>query len=55
MNLEKFNTKRHKVTKTQRLKMSFRTKLTGIKLGLLANFGAAYVKDGISRIINVVL
>ncbi|MGZ6298782.1 MAG: GxxExxY protein [Parachlamydiaceae bacterium] len=27
-------------------------RLTGMKLGLLINFGAAYVKDGISRIIN---
>jgi GxxExxY protein len=30
-------------------------RLSGIKLGLLANFGAPYVKDGISRIINGVL
>ncbi len=30
-------------------------RLTGIKLGLLVNFGAPYVKDGISRIINGVL
>ncbi len=30
-------------------------RLTGIKLGLLVNFGAPYVKDGISRIINSVL
>ena len=30
-------------------------RLTGIKLGLLINFGASYVKDGISRIINGVL
>ena len=30
-------------------------RLTGIKLGLLVNFGASYVKDGISRIINGVL
>lgn len=27
-------------------------RLTGIKLGLLVNFGAPYVKDGVSRIIN---
>jgi GxxExxY protein len=27
-------------------------RLSGIKLGLLVNFGAPYVKDGISRIIN---
>jgi GxxExxY protein len=30
-------------------------RLSGIKLGLLVNFGAPYVKDGISRIINGVL
>lgn len=30
-------------------------RLTGIKLGLLVNFGASYVKDGVSRIINGVL
>jgi GxxExxY protein len=30
-------------------------RLTGVKLGLLVNFGAPYVKDGISRIINGVL
>lgn len=30
-------------------------RLTGIKLGLLINFGSPYVKDGISRIINGVL
>lgn len=30
-------------------------RLTGIKLGLLVNFGAPYVKDGISRIINGIL
>ena len=29
--------------------------LTGIKLGLLINFGAPYVKDGVSRVINGVL
>jgi hypothetical protein len=28
---------------------------TGIKLGLLVNFGAPYVKDGVSRIINGIL
>ena len=27
-------------------------RLTGIKLGLLINFGAPYVKDGVSRIIT---
>ena len=27
-------------------------RLTGLKLGLLVNFGASHVKDGISRIIN---
>jgi GxxExxY protein len=30
-------------------------RLSGIKLGLLVNFGAPYVKDGISRIINGIL
>ena len=30
-------------------------RLTGVKLGLLVHFGSAYVKDGISRIINGVL
>jgi hypothetical protein len=30
-------------------------RLTGIKLGLLVNFGAPYLKDGVSRIINGVL
>ncbi len=30
-------------------------RLSGIKLGLLINFGAPYVKDGISRIINGIL
>ena len=30
-------------------------RLTGIKLGLLVNFGAPYVKDGVSRIINGIL
>lgn len=30
-------------------------RLSGIKLGLLVNFGAPYVKDGISRVINGVL
>lgn len=30
-------------------------RLTGVKLGLLVNFGTSYVKDGISRIINGVL
>lgn len=27
-------------------------RLTGIKLGLLVNFGVPYVKDGVSRVIN---
>ncbi|MGE4403626.1 MAG: GxxExxY protein [Desulfobulbus sp.] len=27
-------------------------RLTGLKLGLLINFGSAYLKDGIARIIN---
>jgi GxxExxY protein len=27
-------------------------RLTNLKLGLLVNFGAAYIKDGISRVIN---
>jgi GxxExxY protein len=30
-------------------------RLTGIKLGLLVNFGAPYVKEGVSRIINGIL
>lgn len=30
-------------------------RLTGIKLGLLVNFGTPYVKDGVSRIINGIL
>jgi GxxExxY protein len=30
-------------------------RLTGLKLGLLVNFGVPYVKDGISRIINGIL
>lgn len=30
-------------------------RLSGIKLGLLINFGVPYVKDGVSRIINGVL
>jgi iron complex transport system substrate-binding protein len=30
-------------------------RLMGIKLGLLVNFGAPYVKDGVSRIINGIL
>lgn len=30
-------------------------RLTGIKLGLLINFGAPCVKDGVSRVINGVL
>ena len=30
-------------------------RLTGIKLGLLVNFGVPYVKDGVSRIINGIL
>lgn len=27
-------------------------RLSGLKLGLLVNFGAAYLKDGINRVIN---
>jgi hypothetical protein len=30
-------------------------RLTGIKLGLLVNFGAPYVKGGVSRIIKGIL
>lgn len=41
--------KNHPIYETQLLTY---LRLTGIKLGLLVNFGAPYVKDGISRIIN---
>ena len=41
--------KNHPIYETQVLTY---LRLTGIKLGLLVNFGAPYVKDGISRIIN---
>ena len=44
--------KNHLIYETQVLTY---LRLTGIKLGLLINFGAPYVKDGISRIINGVL
>lgn len=39
--------KNHPIYETQVLKY---LRLTGIKLGLLVNFGASYVKDGVSRI-----
>lgn len=41
--------KHHSLYETQVLTY---LRLTGIKLGLLINFGVSYVKDGISRIIN---
>ena len=41
--------KNHSIYETQVLTY---LRLTGIKLGLLVNFGAPYVKDGVSRIIN---
>ncbi|MBA3721831.1 MAG: GxxExxY protein [Parachlamydiaceae bacterium] len=41
--------KNHTIYETQLLTY---LKLTGIKLGLLVNFGVPYVKDGVSRIIN---
>ena len=44
--------KNHPIYETQVLTY---LRLTGIKLGLLVNFGAPYVKDGISRIINGIL
>jgi GxxExxY protein len=44
--------KHHPIYETQVLTY---LRLTGIKLSLLINFGAPFVKDGISRIINGVL
>ena len=44
--------KNHPIYETQLLTY---LRLTGIKLGLLVNFGAPYVKDGISRVINGIL
>lgn len=44
--------KNHPIYETQVLTY---LRLTGIKLGLLINFGAPYVKEGISRIINGIL
>ena len=44
--------KNHSIYETQVLTY---LRLTGIKLGLLINFGAPYVKDGVSRIINGIL
>ena len=44
--------KNHPIYETQILTY---LRLTGIKLGLLVNFGAPYVKDGVSRIINGIL
>jgi GxxExxY protein len=44
--------KNHPIYETQVLTY---LRLTGIKLGLLINFGAPSVKDGVSRIINGVL
>jgi GxxExxY protein len=44
--------KNHPIYETQVLTY---LRLTGIKLGLLINFGAPYVKDGVSRIINGIL
>lgn len=44
--------KNHPIYETQVLTY---LRLTGMKLGLLVNFGAPYVKDGVSRIINGIL
>lgn len=44
--------KNHPIYETQVLTY---LRLTGIKLGLLVNFGAPYVKNGVSRIINGIL
>ena len=44
--------KHHPIYETQVLTY---LRLTGLKLGLLVNFGSPFVKDGISRIINGVL
>ena len=44
--------KNHTIYETQVLTY---LRLTGIKLGLLVNFGVPYVKDGVSRIINGIL
>jgi len=44
--------KNHPIYETQVLTY---LRLTGIKLGLLVNFGTPYVKDGVSRIINGIL
>ena len=44
--------KNHPIYETQVLTY---LRLTGIKLGLLINFGAPFVKDGVSRIINGIL
>lgn len=44
--------KHHPIYETQVLTY---LRLTGIKLGLLVNFGTPYVKDGVSRIINGIL
>lgn len=41
--------KNHLIYETQVLTY---LRLTGLKLGLLVNFGASYVKDGIARVIN---
>jgi GxxExxY protein len=44
--------KNHPIDETQVITY---LRLTGMKLGLLVNFGAPYVKDGVSRIINGIL
>ena len=44
--------KNHPIYETQVLTY---LRLTGVKLGLLINFGVPYVKDGVSRIINGIL
>lgn len=44
--------KHHPIYETQLLTY---LRLTGIKLGLLVNFGVPYVRDGVSRIINGIL
>jgi GxxExxY protein len=40
------------VTKAHKKQVLTYLKLTGLKLGFLLNFGEAFMKDGISRVIN---
>ncbi len=44
--------KNHPIYETQVLTY---LRLTGIKLGLLVNFGVPYIKEGVSRVINGIL